>query len=342
MNIRAIVHQLSQEQVPTKIDRHKTNGRKESREGRWHASSIYHILRNETYVGTMYWNKRQAVTKTRWQYRDRTEWLSIPVLAIIAPETFAAVQQRLTYNGARSKRNRKHEYLFAGGRLRCGRCGASMIGYSAKNTLRYRCYSQFMHHPGEPFCRGNVRAEDIEPLVWREIEHVLSDPRIIMEELDRQEHQGATTQHDMTKETQVIQKALAALEREVQRWDAAYAGEVISLTELKAKKLDITERRQRLLAQQEAVDAAMHAAHAAQAKTRDILTYCLQIKEQLDTLDMPHKRLALEALDIRVTWAPDEPIHIAGSIPLDIIVSNALRCAGTHLARRTSADQWSF
>jgi hypothetical protein len=47
----------------------------------------------------------------------------------------------------------------------------------------------------------------------------------------------------MTKERQAIQKALVALEREAQRWDEAYAHEVIDLTELKAKKLDIAERK---------------------------------------------------------------------------------------------------
>ena len=51
----------------------------------------------------------------------------------------------------------------------------------------------------------------------------------------------------MKKEHQGIQKALAALEREAQRWDEAYAHEVIDLTELKAKKIDIADRKQRLL-----------------------------------------------------------------------------------------------
>jgi hypothetical protein len=33
---------------------------------------------------------------------------------------------------------------------------------------------------------------------------------------------------------------------------------------------------------------------------------------------MAKKREALEALDIRVTWAPGEPIRIEGNIPPDI------------------------
>ena len=60
----------------------------------------------------------------------------------------------------------------------------------------------------------------------------------------------------------------------------------------------------------------MHAVHEAQARKRDMLTYCLHIKEQLHTPDMDHKRRTLEALDIRVIWTPGAPLDIAGIIPL--------------------------
>src|SRR5262249_20708081 len=153
----------------------------------------------------------------------------------------------------------KYDYLFVGGRLRCGRCGESMSGFSPKQVPRYRCYTQIHHLPGEPFCHGSVRADQIEPPVWREIEGVLNNPELIMEKLTSQAAQYDATQRERAKEVQAIQKALAALEREAQRWDTAYAEEVIDLAELKAKKLDINERKQRLLAQQEAVETVMHA-----------------------------------------------------------------------------------
>ena len=123
------------------------------------------------------------------------------------------------------------------------------------------------------------------------------------------------------------------------RWDEAYAHEVIDLAELKAKKLDIAERTQRLLAQQETVEAAMLAAQQAQAKARDILLYCQQVKERLHTPDAPHKREALEALDIRVTWVPGEPIRIEGSISMGAIVSCGLGCSGSspNMAHATCA-----
>jgi site-specific DNA recombinase len=254
MTTRGIAYQLTRERILSKGDRDHTMGRKKYGKGVWSAASLYRILNNEAYIGTMYWNKYQRVSKTRKRPRDRAEWLAIPVPSILSQEVFEAAKQKLRRNQALAKRNRKHEYLFLGGRLRCGRCGASMSGFSPKNTPRYRCYSQLLHQPDEPFCHGSVRTDKIEPLVWREIEHVLSDPKIIMDELDRQEHQGVATRRDMTKEVHAIQKALVALEREAHRWDEAYAHEAIDVVELKAKKLDIAERKQRFLAQQQAVE----------------------------------------------------------------------------------------
>jgi hypothetical protein len=80
----------------------------------------------------------------------------------------------------------------------------------------------------------------------------------------------------------------------------------------------------------------MQSAQQSQAKARDILTYCLQVKERLHTFDMPHKRQALEAPDIRATWAPGEPIHIDRSIPIDITMSTASGYSRPHLAGTTS------
>ncbi len=233
----------------------------------------------------MFWNKRRFSGRTAVQTRDRSEWLEIPVPSILSQEAFEAARQQSERNARFSPRNRKYDYLFIGGRLRCGRCGASMSGYAPPNRVpRYRCASLLTHHPGEPFCGGSIRVDHIEPLVWREIERALSDPALILAELERREHEQEATTDDMTKERQALQKALAALEREAQRWDEAYAHEVIDLTELKAKKLDIAERKQRLLAQQETVEAAMQAAQQVQAKARDILLYCQQVKERLHTL----------------------------------------------------------
>jgi len=91
--------------------------------------------------------------------------------------------------------------------------------------------------------------------------------------------------------------------------------------ELKSKKHELAERRQRLLDQHAEAKEALHHAQQHQAKIQDVLLYYHHVKERLSTLDMPNKCVALDALDIRVTWTPSAPLQIAGRIPIDAIVS---------------------
>jgi hypothetical protein len=46
----------------------------------------------------------------------------------------------------------------------------------------------------------------------------------------------------------------------------------------------------------------------------------VQVQANLDALDMPNKRKALEMLYIRVHWTPGEPPQIKGSIPVPAAV----------------------
>jgi hypothetical protein len=42
------------------------------------------------------------------------------------------------------------------------------------------------------------------------------------------------------------------------------------------------------------------------------------VKKNLNSFDLAEKRLALAALNITVTWHPDKPLDIQGSIPVTI------------------------
>src|SRR5262249_6708773 len=115
--------------------------------GGWHVVSVRNILNNETYIGTLYYGKKQRLPgksnpdkKTRWRDVPRDEWIPVPVPPIIDPATFQAAQAQIQRNVQQSRRNRKLEYLFVGGRLRCGHCGRGMPGHSnVRGIKRYRC-----------------------------------------------------------------------------------------------------------------------------------------------------------------------------------------------------------
>jgi DNA invertase Pin-like site-specific DNA recombinase len=98
----------------------------------WHRDSIKFMLKNETYVGTRYFNRitrapeasRESVQVIhgRWVYRDRAEWIPVKVPAIVSRELFEIVHERLRLHEERYCQPVTH-YLLQG-LVQCGVCGS--------------------------------------------------------------------------------------------------------------------------------------------------------------------------------------------------------------------------
>jgi hypothetical protein len=53
-----------------------------------------------------------------------------------------------------------------------------------------------------------------------------------------------------------------------------------------------------------------------------LTAYCGRVRQHLQTFDHAEKRLAIEALDSRVSWIPGQPLIIQGTIPLSDIADS--------------------
>ena len=108
--LSAVAKQLTDERVPTKFDREGSSKQRQQKRlgyGAWSISLLRRILRNATYAGRAYWNKRTTITRTTRRKRPQEEWIEIPVSAIIEEALFQQVQQRLELSKVLSRRNRK-------------------------------------------------------------------------------------------------------------------------------------------------------------------------------------------------------------------------------------------
>jgi site-specific DNA recombinase len=94
------------------------------------------MLKNETYVGTRYFNRLKAVKgitpegrciPRKSVERDRSEWIGVKVPAIISQELFDQVQVRL-HETARGYRQPPRRYLL-GQFIECGQCGRACSSY---------------------------------------------------------------------------------------------------------------------------------------------------------------------------------------------------------------------
>jgi site-specific DNA recombinase len=137
---REIARQLTMERVPTKRDREPRGKHgKGLGQGFWSPQRVQQMLRYEGYTGRAYWGKRQNISPTRRRPRPQSEWIALTIPTILDEATFQAAQQQLQRNRALATRNRKHDYLFGGGRFRCGRCGRAMTGFPWRGVRYYRC-----------------------------------------------------------------------------------------------------------------------------------------------------------------------------------------------------------
>jgi site-specific DNA recombinase len=322
---RRIARTLTAERVPTPSDRHPERGhRKALPYGVWNYSSLRAILTYRGYTGMALWGKRGRMSGKTRQARQSSECITFAVPSIIDVSTFDAAQEALQRHQRWASRNRKHDYLLTGGVLRCGRCGHGMSGtYRRGPVWIYRCRSWRSLVDSSVRCSGSLRADEAEAQVWDAIMRVLEQPEIIAAEVTRQQAMADEQRTEIRQQLALIEAALTKCDRETKRWADAYASEVINLDELKGYRAELAARRQSLWAEQAHYQAKLEAIGQAVLQVEALTNYCVRVRQQLQTFNYTEKRLALEALTIRVTWTPGRPLSIQGSIPLGDIANSS-------------------
>jgi len=142
-SIRQIVRRLNTDHITT------PTGKTE-----WWHSTVCRILRNEAYVGAVYFNQTETVAttsrngrrSTTQRPRPREEWIAIPCPPIIADTVFDAAQRVSRDNSKWSPRNLPDdvEAWLLRRLVRCGACGVTvgchkMVTRSGKVHRYYWC-----------------------------------------------------------------------------------------------------------------------------------------------------------------------------------------------------------
>jgi site-specific DNA recombinase len=311
----AIATQLTWENVPTPADR-RPGLRRTLPVRMWHQSTVARILHNATYVGTLHYGKMRRVPgrqnpdkKTRWEVAPQTDWIAIPVPPLIDEATFEAAQARLVVNAQQSRRNRKYEYLFVGGRLRCGLCGAAMIGQlNNHGGTRYRCCRgrRARYDVVAPHTQRSIQSSAIEPVVWAAVDRALNNPALIAAEVERRKDGTSAQQADLERERQQYQRQLAQCDKDLKRWEVAYLGEAINLADFKAKKTEVDARRASAELELTRLDAEQRLIEQTEIETKSLMDYCARVRQELQHFTPEEKRRALEALNITSSMAPKQ------------------------------------
>jgi len=315
MSTTAITFRLRAQNAPTK------------RGGLWCRAAVLNILKNPAYTGKTY----AFTTIDHKPYsKSREEWVEIPDVtpAIISQEVFDAAQKQLQVNRAKSSRNMKREYLLHG-HILCRQCGRAYyagvtndrIGSQHKLVRRYRCSGKFKMVVPISRCQNRSWAADkLEALVWAQIERVLSNPGLIISEIEKQ-RQDSNRLGVLETELQQIERYIRALDREQEQL-LQWALKGFPENQVIAENKRLNAGRTSLQAQRAELEAQIKASQDAATSLPRLERFVELVRQKLTTLDFEAKRQALDMLGIKV-WLDGHNVEITGVMPIadDVIVT---------------------
>ena len=295
----------------------------------WGTSTISRLLRNEAYIGRVYYNRTELVPDRRptrhhrQVWRDRDEWIPIDCPRIISDELFQAAGRVATDNTKWSPRRAEPGQWLLKGLVKCGVCGVGTNCHKmrGRNGTWHRYYHCRNHDPlragGESRrCpERNIRADALDTFVFDHIRTAITRPDLLLA------GEQAVTLRTPIPDDELLAAELARLDRKLDAADAErrrlldlYQAGLIDLPELQRRATEVSSRRKELqhkrtsLADQR---AALTRDNQLRSRVHD---FAARVHTIIDTLDDTQKQQLLRLLieDVRVTdWHVQIRLRIA-------------------------------
>ena len=297
----------------------------------WCIQTLHNILKRQAYIGKTFCFTRSRVEGdkhyklkrknklTHTIYKPQEEWIELPdaTPAIINGELFNQAQGRLQRHLELAPRNTKRKYLLSG-YLFCSHCGRRYVGgFSQYSTKAGMKSFQHYHCPKNrkiflDRCSNSYwNAEQIEDLVWRNVEAVLKEPEAVLAGLETLKGDNGSS---LGEELEMVKSHLKQLDkRQEELLDWALKGFPEETVVRENKK--INDHRIGLQKLETEIEARIEQARQSQVNVEDIKKACEIVSNNLGDLSYEEKRLALEALNIKV-WLNNERVTIEGAIPV--------------------------
>lgn len=295
---------------------------------RWGVSTVGRILRNPVYCGETYANKMVCVEpegkdtegkrykKIRRELRPREDWIPLndATPAIISKELFEQAQCQLRLNMELAPRNQKYEWLLRGF-VRCRWCGRRYHGNPEHGYRFYRCSGRSRLVSPNPCRNHQIPADWLEDRVWQEVKATLLQPELILAELQRKQALKTEANH-LEQELELNRKRLEALdEAELRKLRIYLYGGDSSVEKYLAESRRMEAQEQRLKDQIAKLEKRIEEARRAEIDEANIERFFEIARQNLGDFSFDDKRLAFEALQLKV-WVDGDKITIEGLIPM--------------------------
>ena len=326
-SIRSIVKLLNAQQIPTW-----------SKKSPWGHSTVWHLLGNPAYAGRACYGKtepsapsprsnrirRQQGPSARLSpgklRRPRTEWIEIPVPALVSEATFALAQEQLQRNRELSARHTKVPSVVQG-LVVCAQCGYALHRVSARAAggvgryYYYRCGGADHRRTEGKGCPARpVRVEQLDQLVWDQIWQLLNEPELIRQEIERRLQEQRQSSPVKQRQAQVTQE-LARIEQQTDKLIDAYQEELLNLAELRARMPELKKRQGAL--EKELQGLTLQTIEQSQLTELNVSMehFLQQLKDSASKLDVAQKQRIVRLL-VREIVVGSDTLTIHHSIPL--------------------------
>ena len=299
----------------------------------WHTSTIDRVLRNEAYIGTMYYNRYESLEgngprgvrnrKTRQRERPREEWITIPVPAIIDRELFERVKHVSRDNSRWSPRGAEPGAWVLRGLVQCGHCHVTC--HTQRRRGRNGTFHRYYHCPNHDVLRAgsddrrcperNIRANELDQYVFEQVRQALLDPQQLLA-AERALIAGAPDENQLVA-TQLkrLDSAIDATQRERARLLDAYQAGLVDLDELTRRTATLTASRERLGHEKDTLTKRSAELATENRLRRRLAGFAERVTASLDELDFEGRQRLLRLIVERVNvtgWRVE--IHL--KIPL--------------------------
>jgi site-specific DNA recombinase len=184
--------------------------RKQRTSGLWRPSRVRNLIISTTYKGLHQFGKRSA-NKNR-------AIISRPVALIVEPKVWEKAQANLQAHFLFGIRSTRSQYLLRG-LMKCSLCNLTYIGAvnnrpSGKREFYYRCNGNhgargLYGGQGKRCPSKGVRGEELEQMVWADVEEFLRKPSVVIERLQARLRNDA---NDTTRNRERLRRLRGLLE----------------------------------------------------------------------------------------------------------------------------------
>ncbi len=221
-------------------------------------------------------------------------------------------QKQLCRNRELASRNAKNEYLLRG-HVSCRRCGRSYWGNVSHSHRYYGCSGNLKIVTPIKCDNRRISANILEEIVWEQVAKILAKPDLVMAEMKRRQ-QEAVEVTSIEQDLERVERQLANREDQKARTWKAFEITGDEKT-FKASIAKLGEEVRALEEEKLRLEKRIEVCGQFKLDFRDIRRACNIVKRNLRGITFEDKRLALEALQVKV-WVDGTAIAIEGAIPM--------------------------